>query len=155
MPRSSPLIACLVQVICTLLVACSVLPTTYAPQASQQVKQAAASSQSGLASAGENQDIFEIDAWIDKSTLAQSEMVILNGNLQRNGVILGGIMMEASWPGDAQERNMPSCTVQVIYQRGVCYINTTNFPVGETVPVTLKFRYNEMTFTGDLSFTIK
>jgi hypothetical protein len=156
MPRSSQFVACLALIVCTLLAACSAVPTLDALQASQQIGQVAVvSPQAGSVSAEELVDIFKVNAYVDKPTPAQGEMVILIGNLQKNDIILGGIMMEASWPGEAQQRKMPSCTVQVIYQRGVCHIDTKDYAVGESVPITLKFRYNDKTYLGELSFTVR
>lgn len=156
MPRSSQLIACLALNICTILAACSVQPAQDAGKVSQQpATPIAITTQPDLVSAGEKEDQYEVYAWVDKPTPLQGEMVILFGNLKKNGVILGGIMMEAMWSGEAQDRGLPSCYIMVLYQRGLCFIDTTDFPVGESVPLTVKFRYNELILTDETSITVR
>jgi hypothetical protein len=92
---------------------------------------------------------------VDNATPGHGDVVNLSGSLIKNGVYLGGMMMQATWPDKDQERGIPNCNVLVIYQRGICIIETKDMPVGEFIPVTIKFVYNDQTFSAQTGFTIK
>ncbi len=147
MPKSSLLlITCLV--LC--LAACSAQAGAVPAE-----QDAVPVSQPGAPAPSQQADTFEVVAWVDNPTPAQGEQVNLSGSLIKNGVYLGGMMMQATWPDKTQERGMPNCNVLVIYQRGVCIIETEGFTAGEYVPVTVKFVYKDQTYTGQTSFTLK
>lgn len=111
------------------------------------------SSQPGPLAAAAQEDQFEVIAWVDNETPAQGERVNLSGSLLKNGVFLGGMMMQAYWPDENLDEGMPNCNVLVIYQRGVCIIETGDFPVGDFVSITVEFEYNGKTHTGQTGFT--
>ncbi|MDD5468822.1 MAG: hypothetical protein PHS96_13550 [Anaerolineales bacterium] len=98
-------------------------------------------------------DTFEVEAWVDNPEPAQGERVMLSGSLIKNGVYLGGFMMQATWPDETHQRGVPNCTVLVIYQRGVCPIDTSSLPRGVFVPITIKFEYSGATYGGQTGFT--
>jgi hypothetical protein len=106
-----------------------------------------------LAPASTSTDRFEVEAWVDKPAPARDERVTVSGSLIKNGVYLGGIMMQATWPEAAQERGVPNCYVLVIYQRGVCTIEAGSYPSGEFVPVTITFEYKGIQYSGQTGFT--
>ncbi len=148
MQKSKRLIAYLV-VVLSILSGCSSKPgDTPTPQA-------APSPTSDQAFAEQQEDTFEVVAWVDNPTPAKGEIVNLSGSLIKNGVYLGGMMMYATWPDKDQERGVPNCKVLVIYQRGVCMIKTDDFTSGEYVPVKVKFIYNDRSYSGETGFTIK
>lgn len=149
MPKSNRLIACLAICLVSLLVACSPQPgkpnTAPADPSPDSIQQAA----------NQQEDTFKVVAWVDNPNPRQGEIVNLSGSLIKNGVYLGGMMMHAMWPDKDQERGVPNCKVLVIYQRGVCIIKTDDFASGELVPVTVKFVYNDQTYSGETGFTVK
>jgi hypothetical protein len=149
MPKNKLIVACLVVCLFPLLVACS------APAGAATTPQAAASPAANQGAAEDQEDQFEVIAWVDNPTPALGERVNLSGSLIKNGVYLGGMMMQATWPDQDQERGVPNCNVLVIYQRGVCIIETEGFTAGEYVPVTVKFVYKDQTYTGQTGFTLK
>lgn len=132
-----------------LLAACSsgaVVPTeqpvTPSPQAA-----------SSLSSAYE--EVFEVRAWVNKPNPERDERVTLHGSLIKNGVYLGGMAMQAVWPEEGQERGVPNCSVQVIYQAGVCAIEAADYPSGVYVPITVIFNYRGERYTAETGFTPK
>jgi len=100
-----------------------------------------------------SEDVFEVQAWVDKPAPERDERVTIYGSLIKNGVYLGGMAMDAVWPEEGQERGMPNCRVQVIYQAGVCVTDAANYPPGEFVPVTVIFDYKGNRYTGETGFT--
>jgi hypothetical protein len=98
-------------------------------------------------------DLFEVEAWVDNPAPARNERVTVSGSLLKNGVRLGGMMMQATWPEEAQERGIPNCNVLVIYGSGVCAIEAVDYPPGMFVPVTVTFKYAGATHTGHTGFT--
>lgn len=98
-------------------------------------------------------DVFEVFAWVDKPTPARDERVTISGSLVKNGVYLGGIMMRADWPREGQERGVPNCFVQMIYQRGVCVAEASDYPSGVYVPVTVTIEYRGVIYTAETGFT--
>jgi len=156
MPRSSWLVLCLALLLVIVLAACSPPLVPDPSSTSQQNGQEAASGLPPLSvPEAEPEDKFEVHAWVDKPIPVQGEQITLFGNLRKNGVILGGMMMEANWPDENQERGRPNCYVLVIYQGGVCVIDTKGYPIGEYVPLVVKFVYDGQTFTGETGFTPK
>lgn len=79
--------------------------------------------------------------------------VIVWGSLIKNGVHLGGMMMQATWPDETQEVGIPNCRVLVIYGSGVCVIDDIDYPPGEFVPITVSFEYGGKEFVGQTGFT--
>lgn len=155
MPRSNQLAAFLAISICLFLVACSGRLVQSTPQTPQQSVEMNASQDPGSLMPIGKEDEYKVDIWLNKPNPLQGEVVILIGHLEKNGFAPGGIMMEASWPGEDQDRGAPSCYVMVNYQRAVCAIDTKNFSVGDTVPITVKFRYDGLVLTGDTSITVR
>jgi hypothetical protein len=100
-----------------------------------------------------SKDTFQVYAWVDKPNPAQDDRVILSGSLIKNGVYLGGMTMQATWPDEAQERGVPNCFVQVIYQRGVCTIDASRYPPDVYVPITVTFGYRDQIYIGHTGFT--
>lgn len=149
MPRNSRIAAWLLICLCCCLGACA--PQTGGTGAIQTAPTATLSSHQVY----QQEDKYEVIAWVDNSTPAQGDVVNLSGSLVKNGIYLGGMMMQAVWPDKDQERGVPNCNVLVIYQRGICVIETEEMPVGEFIPVTIKFVYNDQTFRAQTGFTIK
>ncbi len=98
-------------------------------------------------------DIFEVEAWVDDASPPHDARVTVYGSLIKNGVRLGGMTMQATWPDETQERGVPNCKVQVIYGSGVCTLDAGNYPPGEFVPITVTFRYGGGTHVGHTGFT--
>jgi len=98
-------------------------------------------------------DRFEVEAWVNNPTPAQGSRLTVSGSLLKNGVRLGGMMMEATWPDKAQERGVPNCYVQVIYGSGVCTLEVNHFPRGIFVPITVTFAYGGHIYIGHTGFT--
>lgn len=98
-------------------------------------------------------DVFEIVAWVDKPNPARDERVTISGSLIKNGIYLGGIMMQAYWPREGQERGVPNCYVQAIYQRGICTAEASDYPPGVYVPVTVIYNYEGVIYTAETGFT--
>lgn len=98
-------------------------------------------------------DAFRVVAWVNEPTPARESKVILLGSLIKNGVYLGGIMMGATWPDKEQPRGSPNCYVMVLYQRGVCTIDVSQYPPGEYVPIQISFEYQGLKFYGQTGFT--
>lgn len=100
-------------------------------------------------------DVFEVKAWVDNPNPEREDQIMLSGSLIKNGTYLGGMMMTASWPEQDQELGVPNCKVLVIYARGICTIDVSDYPSGETVPITVTFPYAGHLYTGTTSFTPK
>ena len=98
-------------------------------------------------------DIYEVQAWVDQSNPAQGERVIVYGSLIKDGVRLGGIMMQATWQEASHEPGLPNCFVLVTYGRGVCVVEPGNYPPSAYVPITVSFDYGGNTYTGHTGFT--
>lgn len=98
-------------------------------------------------------DIFEVEAWVNKPSPRPDEQVTIYGSLLKNGVRLGGIMMQARWSERALATGLPDCFVLVIYGSGVCVAAAKDFPPGKFVPVTILFEYEDHVFTGKTGFT--
>lgn len=141
--------ACLVIAAAVTLAGCAVQPGA-AP-----IQPAAPGVQPNPTETNQPEDTFKVVAWVDNPTPHPGEQVNLSGSLIKNGIYLGGMMMHAAWPDKSQERGVPNCKVLVIYQRGVCIIETGDYQPGEYVPVTIMFVYNDKTFTGETGFTLR
>jgi hypothetical protein len=98
------------------------------------------------------EDIYEVTAWVDNPYPKAGERINISGSLTKNGVYLGGMMMSAFWP-DKDDDRLVDCTIQVIYQRGICIVYAEDFPVGEYTPVKVSFNYFGQTFSGETGFT--
>jgi hypothetical protein len=98
-------------------------------------------------------DSFEIEAWVSDPTPGRDEQIYIYGSLIRNGVRLGGMMMQAYWPDKKQAPGIPGCNVLVIYGAGGCILEASEFPVGEYVPVRVQFDYYGETYSGETGFT--
>ena len=96
---------------------------------------------------------FEVVAWVDDPNPQIGSRVMLYGSLIKNGVYLGGMAMRATWPDEDQERGVPNCSVQVIYESGVCIIETEGFQQGVFVPITVTFEYLGKIYRGQTGFT--
>lgn len=99
------------------------------------------------------EDIYEVEAWVDKPAPRLDEQVTVYGSLLKNGVRLGGIMMQARWSEKALTTGIPDCFVLVIYGSGVCTVAAGDFQPGQFVPITILFEYEERVFTGITGFT--
>lgn len=84
---------------------------------------------------------------------SRDSRVTISGSLIKNGVRLGGMMMQATWPDKRQEHGVPNCNVLVIYGSGVCTVDAGNYPPGVFVPVTVTFEYGGMRHIGHTGFT--
>jgi len=100
-----------------------------------------------------SEDIYEVEAWVNKPAPRPDEQVTIYGSLLKNGVRLGGIMMHARWSERALNTGIPDCFVLVIYGSGVCTVAARDFPTGQFVPITILFEYEERVFTGKTGFT--
>lgn len=100
-------------------------------------------------------DTFQVDAWVDDPAPSREARVILSGSLIKDGIYLGGIMMRATWPDETDRRGSPNCYVMVLYQRGLCTFDASNFPPGEFVSIQISFEYQGKTFYGQTGFTPK
>ena len=100
-----------------------------------------------------SEDTFQVYAWVGNPDPAQDDKVILSGSLIKNGVYLGGMAMQATWPDETHERGVPNCSVQVIYQRGICIIDASRYPPDVYVPITVTFGYRDQTYIGHTGFT--
>ena len=100
-----------------------------------------------------HEDTFTIDTWVNNPNPPQGSRVIVWGSLIKNGVHLGGMMMQATWPDETQEPGMPNCNVLVIYGSGVCVIDDISYPPGEFVPITVTFEYHGKKYVGQTGFT--
>lgn len=98
-------------------------------------------------------DIYEVEAWVDKPAPRLDEQITVYGSLLKNGVRLGGIMMQARWSEKALTTGIPDCFVLVIYGSGVCTVAAGDFQPGQFVPITILFEYEERVFTGMTGFT--
>ncbi|HSB65954.1 MAG TPA: hypothetical protein VLD65_05200 [Anaerolineales bacterium] len=102
---------------------------------------------------GTAQYTFSVKTWVTYPNLTQGKRIILMGSLLKEGVHLGGIMMRATWPDQIHEQGEPNCIVPVLYGKGVCPIDTSNFSPGVFVPVTVSFEYQDTTFITQTGFT--
>jgi hypothetical protein len=100
-------------------------------------------------------DVFIVDVWVSNPDPAPTETVIILGTLRRNGLYLNHVTMNATWPDEDNPRNMPNCTVQVLYQRGVCSTLAGKYPPGVYVPIDISFTFRGKTYTGTTGFTPK
>ena len=98
-------------------------------------------------------DEFEVKAWVDNPNPEREDQIMVSGSLIKNGTYLGGMMMTASWPDENQEPGVPNCKVLVIYARGICSIDVSDYPSGIAVPITVSFPYAGHFYTGTTSFT--
>lgn len=98
-------------------------------------------------------DVFDVDVWVDNPTPEQGSRVMLYGSLIKHGVHLGGMMMNAFWPDEDQLSGVPNCSVQVIYGSGICIVETNGFPAGVSVPLKVEFDYEGKTYTGSTEIT--
>ena len=101
----------------------------------------------------EHAAVFEVTAWVDDPDPPAGTRVILHGSLLKDGVHLGGMAMQATWPDEAQERGVPNCRVQVIYGAGVCIVDGVGFQPGVYVPITVTFEYQGRLYSGRTGFT--
>jgi hypothetical protein len=101
----------------------------------------------------DSSDVYEVEAWVNDPAPRRDARVVIYGSLIKNGVRLGGIMMQATWSEKAKMTGTPDCYVLVIYGSGVCSVEAGNFPPNQFVPVILKFQYEDTTFTGSTGFT--
>lgn len=122
-------------------------PPPATPSAEAQL--AAPSAQASPTLAGN----FEVDVWVDNAAPSRGQRVTVSGSLIKNGVRLGGIMMDATWPDATRERGAGRCYVQVIYGAGVCAIEAADMLPDVFVPVTVTFDYGGVTYTGHTGFT--
>lgn len=132
-----------------LLVACdagSTRPSANVPPPVEQASPTAAPTE---------EDTFFVDVWVDEPNPSRDDKVILIGMLNKNGVFLNGIMMQANWPDVDNPRGMPNCYVQLSYGRGVCVIDAGKYPSGQYVPIQVTFEYQGQVFTGETSFTTR
>jgi len=97
--------------------------------------------------------VFEVDAWVDDPNPPVGSRVMLYGSLIKDGVYLGGMAMRATWPDEEQERGVPNCSVQVIYQSGVCIVETEGFKTDVFVPIRVSFEYQGNFYRGETGFT--
>jgi hypothetical protein len=100
-----------------------------------------------------SQDVFLVKTWVNKPNPSKNELVTVYGSLLKNGIHLGGMMMQATWPDPDQERGSPNCNVLVIYQTGVCTIEAAKYPAGEFLPITVIFNYEDAVYKGETGFT--
>jgi hypothetical protein len=98
-------------------------------------------------------DNYEVEAWVSDPNPSRDEQVFVYGSLIRNGVRVGGMMMQAYWPDEKQAPGIPGCNVLVIYGAGGCILEVSEFPVGEYVPVRVQFEYYGKTYRGETGFT--
>jgi hypothetical protein len=145
--RQKALIFCYLA--CCMLVSCSTSLATSSSPDQLPVVQVTPTSSPTIA------DSFYVDVWVNNPTPSQNDKVILFGMLNKNGVFLSGIMMEATWPDENQSRGIPNCYIQLSYARGVCIIDAGKFPSGKYVPVQVLFEYEGQRFTGESGFTPK
>jgi hypothetical protein len=97
-------------------------------------------------------DSYEVEAWVSDPTPSRDAQVYVYGSLIRNGVRVGGMMMQAYWPDEKQAPSIPGCNVLVIYGAGGCILEVSEFPVGEYVPVRVQFEYYGKTYSGETGF---
>jgi hypothetical protein len=132
-----------------LLAACSspaALPAVVTPAAAAQVSPESMPTPA---------DVFAVKVWVSNENPRPDETVIIYGTLRRNGLYLNGLMMYATWPGPEDLHGMPNCSIDVIYQRGVCTTYAGNFPSGVYVPIDISFVFRGKTYTGQTGFTPK
>lgn len=97
--------------------------------------------------------VFQVDAWVDNHNPQKGEPIMLYGSLIKHGHRLGGMMMEAYWPGKDQSPRLPDCTVQVNYGSGMCKVDTEHFLAGVPTTLRVEFDYNENTYAGSIEIT--
>ncbi len=102
---------------------------------------------------GNSSDVYKIEGWQLDSPVNNGKAIVFWGSIFRNGTILSGMPMHATWPDSTAERGIAQCDVQVGYGRGMCTIFTDHFTPGEFVPVSLKFEYNGKYYYGEFGFT--
>jgi hypothetical protein len=100
-------------------------------------------------------DVFVTKVWVSNENPGPDETVTIYGTLQRNGMYLNGVMMYATWPGPEDLHGLPNCSIDVIYQRGICNTKAGNYPSGVYVPIDISFVFRGKTYTGKTGFTPK
>jgi hypothetical protein len=137
----------IINLILILLVACSIkkpapaeLPATAAPQVISTPSSTA-------------QDKFQAKAWVANPTPPLNSRLVVRGSLIRNGRLLSGIMMLATWPDETHEGGVASCTVLVNYGSGVCMIDVSRFPPDKFVPINVTINYRGRDFGAQTGFT--
>ncbi|HWQ84971.1 MAG TPA: hypothetical protein VN363_10415 [Anaerolineales bacterium] len=98
-------------------------------------------------------DQYAVTAWVNDPEPDPDQNVILSGNLNKNGVILSGIMMEGIWQQPGEEKPSLHCSSLINYQRGRCNIASKDFPLDTYVPLTIHIHYAGMTFIAETGFT--
>lgn len=98
-------------------------------------------------------DQYAVKAWVNLTEPNPAQNVVLNGNLNKNGVILTGITMEGIWQQPGDEKPTLHCHSLIIYQRGKCNIAAKDFPPDIYVPLTIHIHYAGMTFIAETGFT--
>ena len=96
---------------------------------------------------------YIVTAWVSDLEPDRDQNVILSGNLNKQGVILGGITMEGIWQQPGDEKPTLHCHSLINYQRGRCNIAAKDFPVDIYVPLTIHIHYAGMTFIAETGFT--
>lgn len=94
-----------------------------------------------------------MNTWVNNPEPERGERVIVYGSLIKYGVLLGGIMMQGTWADESHEPGTPNCFVLVTYGRGVCVVETSQYPAGVYVPINIRFDYRNKTYTGSTGFT--
>ena len=140
-----------VLLICILLCGCLPKATfSEAPPAASQTSSPQPLTQSPTAAPT---DVFKVNTWVNNPAPRRGEQVIVYGSLIKNGVLLGGTMMQGTWTDESHQPGTPNCFVLVTYGRGVCVVETSQFPTGRYVPVNIRFDYRNKTYTGSTGFT--
>ena len=96
---------------------------------------------------------YTVTAWVNYPEPNPGQNVILSGNVSKNGVILGGLMMEGIWLQPGDEKPTLHCYSLVNYQRGRCNILVKDFPLDVYVPLTINIDVDGLTFTAETGFT--
>jgi len=98
-------------------------------------------------------DQYAVTAWVNYPEPNPDQNVILSGNLNKNGVILSGIMMEGIWQQPGDDKPTVHCHSLVNYQRGRCNIAVKDFPLDIYVPLMIHIHYAGLTFIAETGFT--
>jgi hypothetical protein len=134
---------------CTLLASCSSRPAPSATISPAEEIQGTPTLSTPSA------DTFLVDAWMSNPTPSRDSKVVLIGNLRKDGVYLGGIIMRATWPDETHTDESPNCYVTIIYQRGVCTIDVSHFKPGILVPIQISIEYQGKLYYGQTQFIPK
>ena len=73
-------------------------------------------------------DVYLIEGYQLNSPVNNGNAIAFWGSLFRNGTILSGMSMHATWPDPTAERGIAQCDVLVSYGRGNCTIFTDQLP---------------------------